>query len=451
MPRLFGTFGVRGLANVELTPELVYRLGLALATHLGNQGEVAVGRDNRTSSEMLEQAVIAGLTSGGCRVLKLGMVPTPVFSFGVKHFRCSAGVMITASHNPPEYNGVKFWEADGSGFSREREGEIERLLEEGRLKKVGWREIGGVEEADALEPYREEVLRRVKAPERGLKVVVDCGNAVGSLVVPGLLSDLGVQVISLNDYLDGTYPSRKLEPLPENLTLLSRTVASCGADLGIALDGDADRSVVADETGRVLMGDRVFALVARHYLRGRRRPRIITPVATSSVIDDVARELGGEVVRTRVGEPEIVGEFKRNGGDLGGEENGGVMFFDWSMCREGIFTSLKFVEALAESGRKASEFDATLPLYFQVKERVPCPNELKGRVMEELVREFSSHPLDRTDGLKIQTEDGWLLLRPSGTEPIFRCFAEARTEERARELAELGLRKLREVTGKMAV
>jgi len=291
MPRLFGTFGVRGVANVELTPELAYRLGLALATHLGNEGEVAVGRDNRTSSEMLEQAVIAGLTSGGCSVLRFGLVPTPVLSFGVRYFRCSAGVMITASHNPPEYNGVKFWEEDGSGFSREREGEIERMLEEGRLKKVGWREIGRVEEADALGPYREEVLKRVRAPDRRLKVVVDCGNAVGSLVVPGLLSELGVQVISMNDYLDGTYPSRKLEPLPENLTLLSRMVVSTGADLGIALDGDADRSVVADERGRVLMGDRVFALVARHYLRGRRKPRIITPVATSSVIDDVAREL----------------------------------------------------------------------------------------------------------------------------------------------------------------
>lgn len=429
---------------MELTPELAYRLGLALATHLGNEGEVAVGRDNRTSSEMLEQAVIAGLTSGGCSVLRFGLVPTPVLSFGVRYFRCSAGVMITASHNPPEYNGVKFWEEDGSGFSREREGEIERMLEEGRLKKVGWREIGGVEEADALGPYREEVLKRVRAPDRRLKVVVDCGNAVGSLVVPGLLSELGVQVISMNDYLDGTYPSRKLEPLPENLTLLSRMVVSTGADLGIALDGDADRSVVADERGRVLMGDRVFALVARHYLRGRRKPRIITPVATSSVIDDVARELGGEVVRTRVGEPEIVGEFKRNGGDLGGEENGGVMFFDWSRCREGIFTSLKFVEALAESGRSTSEFDATLPLYFQIKERVPCPDELKGKVLGRLEREFSSYPVDRTDGLKVQLEDGWLLLRPSGTEPIFRCFAEARTEARARELAELGLRKLRE-------
>ncbi|TDA32101.1 MAG: phosphoglucosamine mutase, partial [Hadesarchaea archaeon] len=152
---------------------------------------------------------------------------------------------------------------------------------------------------------------------------------------------------------------------------------------------------------------------------------------------------------TRVGEPEIVGEFKRRGGDLGGEENGGVMFFDWSMCREGIFTSLKFLEALAESGKKTSEFNATLPLYFQVKERVPCPNELKAKVMEELEREFSSYPLDRTDGVKVLMEDGWLLLRPSGTEPIFRCFAEARTERRAKQLAELGLGKLKEVMGRV--
>ena len=445
MSRLFGTFGVRGVVNSELTPELAFKLGLALATHLGGEGKVAVAHDNRTSSEMFEHAVVAGLTGGGCDVLKFGITPTPVLSFGIKYFGCDAGVMITASHNPPEYNGMKFWERDGSGFERERERQIEEIVEREKWRRVGWREIGKVCAEDAISPYVRAMLEKVSEVESKKKVVVDCGNATGALVVPKLLSELGYHVISMNSHLDGTYPSRKLEPIPENLGELSKAVVACGADLGIALDGDADRSVVVDEGGKFLMGDRVFALVAKHYLRGRKRPRIITPVATSSVIEDVAAELGGEVIRTRVGEPEIVGEFKRNGGDIGGEENGGVLFFDWSLCREGILTSLKFVEALEKSGLKTSEFNRTLPLYHQVKERIECPNELKSRVLDSLAKKFSSYEVDRTDGLLVKFEDGWLLLRPSGTEPIFRCFAEARDEGRVGELVELGMRELKEV------
>lgn len=442
MPKLFGTFGVRGVSNLELSPRLAFELGLALASYLGG-GEVAVGYDNRTSSEMLEQACVAGLLAGGCGVLKLGLVPTPVLSFAIKHFGCEAGVMITASHNPPEYNGIKFWDSTGAGFRRSEEEQIERMISRRNWRRVPWHEVKGTKKVDALTPYLRALLSKVHGVKRELKVVVDCANAAGSVVTPGLLTSLGCKVVSLNCQLDGYFPGRPAEPSPENLRGLARAVKACGADLGIAHDGDADRTIAVDEKGQVLTGDRVFALVALHYLEEREKPKIVTTVATSSVLDEVARRLKGEVVRTRVGEPEILEYFRKHGGDLGGEENGGVIFFDWVPCRDGILTAAELVGMLASSGLSMSELDATLPSYFQIKEKVRCPEELKPRVLKALEERFSRYELDLTDGVRATFEDGsWLLVRPSGTEPIFRCFVEARDLKRARDLAALGAREL---------
>jgi len=442
MARLFGTFGVRGISNVELTPKLAIELSSALAAYLRNKGKVAVGYDNRTSSEMLEQAMVAGLTAGGCDVVRIGLSPTPVLSFAVKHFSCDAGIMITASHNPPEYNGIKFWDSSGAGFQRVKERKIEEIISKKAWRRVPWNRIGSTHQADAITPYVRAVLSDVPKVSRKLKVILDCANATGSVVTPNLLTKLGCKVVSLNCQLDGTFPGRLPEPSVDHLKDLSRTVVATGADLGIAHDGDADRTIIVDETGEVLTGDRVFALVSLHHLTGRKRPKIVTTVATSSVLDDVAKKLGGEVVRTRVGEPELIGYFKKNGGDIGGEENGGVIYFERAPVRDGIFTAVKLVEMLAESDMKISELNATLPIYYQSKQRVNCPDELKQKVLKALEKRFRGYTLDRTDGLRVVTDDGWLLLRPSGTEPIFRCFAEARSEKRAKELADLGMKEL---------
>lgn len=448
MPKLFGTFGIRGLVNQELTPNMAFDLGLALATHLKNKGKVAVGHDNRTSSEMFEQAILAGLTAGGCDVLRLGLTPVPVLSFGTRHFSCDAGVIITASHNPPEYNGVKFWDREGAGFERKRERVIERIVARGG-KRASWQHIGHVSEADVLNPYIQAILERVPRFKHKWKVVVDCANAVGSVVTPRLLRELGCQVISMNCQLDGTFPGRKLEPVRENLGELARTVVACKADLGIAHDGDADRTIVVDKHGTILTGDRVFAIAALHHLRGKKRPRIVTTVATSSVIDDVARKLKGKIVRTKVGEPETISEYRKRGGDIGGEENGGVFFFEWLLCREGIMTAVKFLEALDQSGKSVSKLNASLPQYHQIKKRVECPHKLKGKVLSSIAKRFARYKLDRTDGLRVIFDDGWLLVRPSGTEPIFRCFAEAKTDKRAEELAALGMKELRAAIGEV--
>jgi phosphomannomutase/phosphoglucomutase len=447
MRRLFGTFGVRGISNVELTPKLAFELGLALATHLRGRGEVALGHDNRTSSEMLENAVIAGLTSGGCDVVSIGLVPTPVLSFAIKHFRCAAGVMITASHNPPQYNGIKLWGSDGAGMNRGQEIKIEKIIYKKVWKRAHWQNIGRVRKEDAVAPYVEAILSKTRRVRRELKVVVDCANAAGSVVTPRLLRELGCQVISLNCQLDGTFPGRVPEPSPQNLGELMKTVVACEADFGIAHDGDADRTLVVDERGQLLTGDRVFALATLHHLRNKKRPKVVTTVATSMVLDDVAERLGGKVVRLRVGEPVLVEYIRKRGGDIGGEENGGVIYPDWLLCRDGIMTAVEMVELLDASGMRVSDLDATLPKYFQFKHKVECPEKLKSKVAAAVARQFRGYRIDRTDGLRVIADDGWLLLRASGTEPIFRCFAEARSEERARELARLGMQAIKKVSG----
>ncbi len=443
MSNLFGTFGIRGLANEKVDSELAMTLGQALATHLDGEGKVAVGYDPRTSSEMLEHAMVSGLISGGCDVLRVGMVPTPVLSFSANHLSCDAGVMITASHNPPEYNGLKFWDEEGAGFVREREDELENLYEQGG-KLADWDELGETMTVDALSKYKRALLEKVPKFDKELKVIVDCANGAGSVIAPHILRELGCKVITLNSQPDGHFPGRMPEPTPENIGDLKKAVTSMDADLGIAHDGDADRTIIVDENGEVVSGDRVFALAGINYLKDRKNPRIITTVATSTVMDDAAEKLGGEVIRTKVGEPELVREYRKNGGDLAGEENGGVIFPDWAMCRDGMMAAVQIIDYAARTGKTISELSDTLPEYKQRKKKTDCPNYLKQKVLDDLSKKLEDKNPDTTDGLRIEVEDGWYILRPSGTEPIFRCFSEAKTDERAEELANKGMEYLKE-------
>ncbi len=443
MVDLFGTFGIRGVANEDITPDLAVRLGKALATHLDNEGKVGIGYDPRTSNKMLENALASGINSGGCDVLRFGMVPTPVLSFGTKHLPCDAGVMITASHNPPKYNGLKFWDSKGAGFVREKEDDIERIVEVGG-KSVSWDRIGNSRKVEILSDYREMLNEKVSQFEKELKVVVDCANGAGGVISPHILTDLGCNVVSMNAQPDGRFPARLPEPTEDRIGELRKTVTSIDADLGIAHDGDADRTIIVDENGEVLSGDRVFALAARNYLKKKNNPKIITTVATSSILDEVVEELGGEVARTKVGEPELIREYRKNGGDLAGEENGGVIFPDWLLCRDGMMTAVQIIDLAAKTEKNVSELDETLPKYHQLKKNVKCPDHLKQAVLEDLSKKFEDENPDTTEGLRLAYEDGWFILRPSGTEPKFRCFAEAKTEERVEELSKKGMEALRE-------
>jgi phosphoglucosamine mutase len=447
MGRLFGTSGVRGVVGKEVTPELVLDLGLALATNLGNSGTVVVGKDPRTSSDMLEGCLISGLLYGGCNIKRLGIVPTPVVGFAVRHLRAKAGVMITASHNPPEYNGIKFWEHTGMAYTPELEEEIEDTYFGKRMKPVAWDRIGRVGEIDVLPSYIETLVSFVKLA-RKYKVVVDCGNGAGSVVTPYLLSRLGCKVTTLNSQLDGFFPGRPLEPTPENLGDLCMAVKSIGADLGVAHDGDADRVAAVDETGRAVQADELLAVIAAHQVK-KKGDIVVTTVDASSVVDEAISERGGKVVRTRIGDVNVAVEVKRKKAVFGGEPTGSWVFPSVSLAPDGPFGAMKILELLSSTGKPLSELVDALPDYYMEREKVACSNERKAEVMkkikERLTQEFPRliEALE-IDGIRLKLEDGWVLVRPSGTEPYIRVTAEGRTPGRAREIAERSAKVLKE-------
>jgi phosphoglucosamine mutase len=439
MGKLFGTSGIRGVVNGELTPELALDLGLALATYLGNSGTVIIGKDPRTSSDMLESCLISGLLSGGCDVKMLGIVPTPAVSFAARYLGAKAGVMITASHNPPEYNGIKFWGGSGMAYIPKQEARIEAIYFKKKLKPVNWDEIGKAEAIDILPKYIERIVSGVSL-ERSYKVVVDCGNGAGALVTPYLLRKLGCRVTTLNSQLDGFFPGRGLEPTPDNLRELCEVVKSLGADVGLAHDGDADRIAAVDEKGRVAEPDKLLALVSAHEVK-RKGDIVVTTVDASSVVDEGVKVKNGKVVRTRVGDVSVAAEIKRRGAVFGGEPSGAWIFPKLQLAPDGPLAAVKILKLLDSTGKRLSELLDELPKYPTVRKKIPCPNEKKAAVMgkfkTKVKQEFKGIAgVLAIDGIRLSFKDGsWVLVRPSGTEPYIRVTAEGKNLKCAKKLA----------------
>ncbi|TRO41312.1 phosphoglucosamine mutase, partial [Candidatus Bathyarchaeota archaeon] len=391
-----------------------------------------------TSGPMFRDAVICGLLSVGCNVHDAGMLPTPTLQFAVRNFGLDGGLMVTASHNPPEFNGVKVVARDGVEISRGCEEEVEALFFGGGPELCPWDGIGGVRPIDALQPYWRAVLGHVDVEAvkgAGLAVALDPGNGVAGLVAPRVAVELGCEVQTVNVDVDGGFPSRDSEPRPDNLDGLRALVETSGADVGVAFDGDGDRAIFVDERGEVHWGDRSFALVAREFLSRNPGADVATPVSSSRVIDDVVSEGGGRVVWTKVGSVEVSRTMVESGIPLGGEENGGIMYGPLLQVRDGTMAMALVLNIMARSGRPLSELLGGLPRYSQGKDRVPCPDEVKGRVLEELRGSVEAPRVETVDGLKLGYPDGsWILVRPSGTEPIFRLYAEAGSDERVEEL-----------------
>jgi len=438
MGKLFGTSGVRGVVGEQLTPELALDLGLALATHLRGEGSVVLGKDPRTSSDMFESCLTSGLLSGGCNVKRLGIVPTPAVSFAVRRLNAKAGVMITASHNPPEYNGIKFWGPDGMAYTPEQEGAIERIYFGKRMKPAAWDRIGKVGAIDVLQSYIDELVGVVEL-ERGYKVVVDCGNGAGSLVTPYLLRRLGCEVVTLNSQLDGFFPGRPLEPSPENLGELCSVVKSIGADLGIAHDGDADRTAAVDELGRVAQPDKLLALISARQV-GEKGDIVVTTVDASGTVDECVDAKKGKVIRTKVGDVSVAAEIKKRRAIFGGEPCGAWIFPKVHLVPDGPLAAAKVLELLSSTGKRLSELLDELPEHPTVRKKVACPNEKKETTMKKfkarLRREFRGiSDVLTIDGIRFSFKDGsWALVRPSGTEPYIRVTAEGRTPARAKEI-----------------
>lgn len=442
MTRLFGTNGIRGIVGETMTSDLAVRVGRALGTHWG-PGTVALARDTRLSGPMLSRAVAAGLMSAGIEVLDLGVMPTPAAQYYVHTTKGLKGaVVVTASHNPREFNGLKAIDGRGMEMAREEEESIERVYFEERYASADWAAIGGIRpEPGGIERYLEAIQSRVDVEairKRAFTVGVDPGNGAGCLTSPYLLRSLGCRVVTIHGQPDGAFPGRFPEPTAEHLVDLQRMVPQVHADFGVAHDGDADRAIFIDETGSFLMGDLTLALLARAAL-ARTPGLVVTPVSTSSLIDDVVGAAGGRVLRTRVGSPIVARTMLDQGAVFGGEENGGVIFPEHQFCRDGGMALAKILELLARGDVSLSKLVAGLPRYSLEKAAVEVPTAQRDEVLAGIVQLVKGRKVETIDGVKIHADDGAVLVRPSGTEPLFRIYAEARTPARAKALAAEGI------------
>ena len=441
MKSIFGTDGVRGIVNEELTPKLAQDLCMSLGTFLSG-GTVAIGRDTRISGEMFKNAAISGLLATGCKVIDVGIAPTPAIHYYVRD-ATDAGVIITASHNPREYNGLKFVAGDGIGFSREAERKVEQIYAEKKFRHVEWDETGALATDDVIQRYKDGIKKLVnveKIRKMNFKVVVDTGCGAGGVVTPSLLRELGCTVITLNAQLDGTFPKRPPEPTGEVLGDLTALVQRSGADLGVAHDGDADRVVFVDEHGSFVNEDVLLAICAKDALQ-ERKGVVVTPVSSSLCVKDIVEQYDGELVWTPIGSILVARKMTELGAVFGGEGNGGLIFPKHQYCRDGAMAVAKILEMLCE--KKMSQLVDEIPRYYDVKEKVKVLD--KEGVMEKVLGVVKGN-VDITDGVKIWHDDGWVLIRASGTEPIIRINAESESEERANELAQDSIKLIKQVS-----
>lgn len=432
IPKLFGTSGIRGEYQKEVTPELALDVARALAKYIGGKGKkVVIGRDTRTTGKLLENIMSAGLQECGCDVLILGMVPTPTVGYATLKKGADAGIMITASHNPSKYNGIKLWNADGLAYKQEQEREIEKIVHEKAFEKVGWDEIG--KEYD-ISPFKDEYVDAIIEiskidSSKPLKVVVDCASGAGSELSPEALRRAGMDVITLNAQPDGFFPGRNPEPNSANLQELMKTVKVIGADIGLAHDGDADRMIAVDEKGNLSDFDKLLTIMAKEF-----GGTVVTTVDASACLDTEMKKMGGNVLRTPVGDVHVAESINENGATFGGEPSGTWLHPDFCMCPDGLLSGLRIVKCVQDHGKLSEQLEA-IESYPTIREKVTCPNDKKESVMEcveaSFVDEFEDvDEILTIDGVRISFTDGsWVLIRPSGTEPYVRITAEGKTQE----------------------
>ncbi len=439
MTRLFGTNGIRGVVGQDMTASLALDVGRAAGTFFEG-GRIAIGNDTRTSSPMLKAAVISGLTAGGCIVEDLGTAPSPAIQYYVKTHRVEGGVIITASHNPREYNGIKVIDPRGMEASREHEEGIERVYFRKAFRQASWDAVGRVAKVNRCnQDYLDAIVRLVdvdRIHDAGLKVVLDCGNGASCLTSPYLVRHLGCHVATLNAQPDGSFPGHPPEPREEHVGELMEMVVDSASDLGVVHDGDADRVVFVDEEGHYVHGDRSLALLAGYVVGREGGGVVVTPVSSSSCVEDMVKASGGRVLYTKVGAPLVARRMFEEGAVFGGEENGGLIFPRHQYCRDGAMGLAVVLELMATEQASLSDILSKIPKYSLVKTSVPCPAELKGRALEALASRFEGKAIDTTDGVKVTHEEGWVLARPSGTESIFRVFSEGKTQKEAERLSE---------------
>ena len=430
MAKFFGTNGIRGVFSEDLTLEFVHDMTLAIGTYF-EKGTVLIGFDGRESSPVISKVVSSALNSIGIDCNVVGIVPTPCLQFAVKTLGYSGGIMITASHNPPQYNGIKPTAKDGVEISRGDELVVEDIyLQKSWIKNTeNWGTTG--KEERAIETYLKGIVSQIDSKlieSKNFKVVLDLGNGVQAVSAPDFCKMMQCQTLLVNQNIDGKFPGRGSEPTPQNLSELSQTVTENNADFGIAFDGDGDRSIFCDNKGNILTGDKSALVLTQHILKKNLNSVIVTCLNSGSNIEVLADKFNSKVIRTKIGSVEVSRKMIHTNALIGFEENGGYMYGKHNQVRDGCMTLALMLDLLA-TGKSLSDEIANLPPSFTTKDKVSCSSENASKLISLLKEEFPSS--DTTDGIKITTDPkNWVMIRPSGTEPIVRVYAEAESQEK---------------------
>ena len=429
---LFGTNGIRGVFGKDITLDFIVDISRSLAAYY-KKGPILVGRDGRNSNNILFNIVTATLNSNGLDTVDAGILPTPCLQYATKTNNYQGGIMITASHNPPEYNGVKPIANDGVELPRQDESVVEKIFTNKAF--ITSETLGrNFKEEMIIDKYIDDVLALIDADKirkHKFKVTMDLGNGVQALVAPLLAKKLRCNVITLNGTIDGNFPGRGSEPTPSNLNLMSSIVKETNSDIGAAYDGDGDRSIFCDEKGIVHWGDKTGTLLARYLISNRHpKAKIVCPVNTTHILTKVAQDGGSEIVHTKVGSVEVSREMVKQGAIIGMEENGGFMYGALNQVRDGALTTALMLDLMASEDTSLSESLSSLPKVYQYKSKFECSKmNVIQKVMDSVKNHGSPMKIETLDGVKIWfDEESWLMLRPSGTEPLIRIYGESSDE-----------------------
>jgi len=445
MAKFFGTNGIRGVFSEDFTLEFVHDMTLAIGTYF-ERGPVLIGFDGRESSPVISKVVSSTLNSIGINCNVTGIVPTPCLQFVVKTLGYSGGIMITASHNPPQYNGIKPSANDGVEISREDELVIEDIyLQKNWIKNPENCGTTGKEER-AIETYLKGIVSQVNSKSiesKNFKVVLDLGNGSQAVSAPNFCKMMQCETLLINQNIDGDFPGRGPEPTPQNLSELSKTVIENNADFGIAFDGDGDRSIFCDNQGNILTGDKSALVLIQHILKKNPNSLIVTCLNSGSSIEVLADKFNSKVIRTKIGSVEVSRKMVYTDALIGFEENGGFMYGKHNQVRDGCMTLALMLDLLA-TGKSLSDEVACLPSSFTTKDKVSCSPENVSKLISSLKEEFPGS--DITDGIKIIIDPkNWVMIRPSGTEPIVRVYAEAESQEKLDTLMSEYLKKVKSI------
>lgn len=430
MAKYFGTNGVRGIFR-ELNPMLALRLAQAFGMWC-KEGKILVGQDMRLTSECIANAIKSGLGSTGCEVIDLGLCSAPGAEFMLKKESADGLIIITASHNPAEWNALKFVDKNGITISKERGTEIEALMR--RIKLEEWSKIKPMKKIEYSSEMHSKAIEGIidveKIKNANLKLALDFGNGMSALYAD--LFKRNAQITAINSHLDGSFPSRPSEPTESNITNLIGLIKKGGYDAGFAWDGDGDRVVGVDEEGEYVIGDKIFALSILLALQKKRCKKIITTVATSRAVEDIAKKYGAKTIYTKVGAPYLSEAMALENAEIGGEEVGGVIWSELSLAKDGLLTTMKVLEGISK--KPFSKWIEEIPRYYNAKTKIPVKKQKKEGLIKKFLETVKGERVTAIDGVRVDFSDSWIIARASGTENYIRIFAEAKTKEKAEEL-----------------